>query len=192
MSLVSRDARPAPCTTNDTIEREEVMVEIRPAHDGDLEDITDIINALLATTTYEWTDAPHTVDERRAWLARMTDAGHPVFVAVDDGAVVGWSSYADFRDTVKWPGYLGTVELTIHVREAAWGRGVGRRLIDALVAHARDRGKRVMIAAIDGENEPSIRFHARLGFDEVGRLPGVGEKFGRRLDLVLMQRTLHD
>jgi L-amino acid N-acyltransferase YncA len=166
------------------------MVEIRAAHDGDLQDVTDIMNALLATTTCEWTDTPHTVEERRAWLERVTAAGHPVFVAADGASVLGWASYGDFRDTAKWPGYSGTVELTIHVREAAWGRGVGRLLIDALITHARARGKHVMIAAIDGENDASIRFHERLGFAEVGRLPGVGEKFGRRLDLVLMQRAL--
>jgi phosphinothricin acetyltransferase len=71
-----------------------------------------------------------------------------------------------------------------------WGRGVGRALLDALIEHARAAGKRVMVAGIDGENVRSIAFHARLGFVEVARMPGVGEKLGRRLDLVLMQRAL--
>lgn len=90
----------------------------------------------------------------------------------------------------RWPGYRFTVEHTIHVAERAWGQGVGRALMMALVDHARAAGKRTMVAGIDGTNTGSVRFHARLGFREVGRLDGIGDKWGRRLDLVLMQHHL--
>ena len=93
---------------------------------------------------------------------------------------------------MRWPGYLPTVEHSIHVREDCWGRGIGRRLIDALVARARAEGKHVMVAGIDSENVGSIRFHERCGFFEVARMPELGTKFGRRLDLVLMQRLLDE
>jgi phosphinothricin acetyltransferase len=166
------------------------MVSIRTAESGDVPALTAIQNALLATTTYEWTETPHTEAERHEWLERQRAAGHPVLVAVDEGAVVGWAAYGDFRDSVKWPGYLPTVEHTVHVRDDQWGKGVGRLLMDGLAAHARAAGKRVMVGGIDSTNVDSIRFHERLGFVEVARLPGIGEKFGRRLDLVLMQRTL--
>jgi L-amino acid N-acyltransferase len=76
------------------------------------------------------------------------------------------------------------------VRQDHWGRGTGRALLDALASRARAAGKRVMVAGIDGDNADAIRFHQRVGFVQVGRLPGVGEKFGRRLDLVLMQQEL--
>src|SRR4029079_15022920 len=98
----------------------------------------------------------------------------------------------DFRDSVRWPGYAPTVEHSIHVREDCWGRGIGRSLIDALVAHARAEGKHVMVAGIDSENVGSIRFHERCGFVEVARMPGIGFKFGRWLTLVLLQRRLVD
>ena len=169
------------------------MVAIRDASDDDVPAITAIHNALIPTTTIEWTDVLHTVEDRRRWLAAKRAAGFPVLVAVDgaDPAdVLGWGAYGEFRDATRWPGYRFTVEHSIHVRGDVQGRGVGRRLLDALIDHARDAGKRVLVAAIDGENERSIAFHARHGFDHVGRLPGVGEKFGRRLDLVLMQRDL--
>jgi phosphinothricin acetyltransferase len=166
------------------------MTQIRDAGPRDIEAITALANALLPTTTYEWTETPHTTDDRRAWLAAKAQAGMPVLVADDGGDVVGWAGYGDFRDTARWPGYRFTVEHTVHVRDDHQGRGVGRRLVEALVERARADGKRVMVAAIDGSNVDSVRFHQRLGFDEVGRLPGVGEKFGRRLDLVLMQRDL--
>ncbi len=88
------------------------------------------------------------------------------------------------------PATAPVVEHTIHVREGCWGQGIGRRLIEALADRARAAGKRAMVGAIDGENVDSIEFHLRLGFVEVGRLPGIGEKFGRPLDLVLVQLTL--
>jgi L-amino acid N-acyltransferase YncA len=171
------------------------MIAIRDAAPGDIGAITEITNALLATTTYEWTSTPHTVVDRRAWLDRHRAEGHPVLVAIDDaraddGPVVGWAGYGDFRDTGRWPGYAPVVEHTIHVREGRWGQGIGRRLIEELADRARAAGKRAMVGAIDGENVDSIDFHLRLGFVEVGRLPGIGEKFGRPLDLVLVQLDL--
>ena len=165
------------------------MVSIREADGRDVPAITAIQNALLTTTTYEWTETPYSEPERQAWLERQQAAGHPVLVAVD-GEVVGWAAYGDFRDSGKWPGYLPTVEHTVHVRGDQWGRGVGRRLVEALVERARVAGKRVMVGGIDSTNLDSIRFHERLGFVEVARMPGIGEKFGRRLDLVLVQLSL--
>jgi phosphinothricin acetyltransferase len=91
---------------------------------------------------------------------------------------------------VKWPGYRFTVEHTVHVREDHWGSGAGRALMEELVERARAAGKHVMVGALDGANEASLRFHARLGFVEVARMPEVGRKFGRWLDLVLVQRIL--
>ena len=168
------------------------MTRIRDAGPDDVEAITAITNALIATTTIEWREAPYTLDDRRAWLAAKLDAGFAVLVAVDEagGEVVGWAGLGDFRDTERWPGYRFTVEHSIHVRRDRWGHGTGRALLDALAERARAAGKRVMVAGIDGDNADAVRFHERVGFVQVGRLPGVGEKFGRRLDLVLMQRSL--
>jgi L-amino acid N-acyltransferase len=168
------------------------MLTVRDATAGDLPEITAIYNALLETTTHEWTEALHAVSERAEWLAEQNAAGRPALVAVDEGEVVGWAAYGDFRDSVRWPGYRHTVEHSIHVREDCWGRGVGRALMRELVERARRDGKHVMVAGIDGSNTRSIRFHERLGFFEVARMPEIGEKFGHRLDLVLMQLMLDE
>jgi L-amino acid N-acyltransferase YncA len=168
------------------------VVFVRDAVVSDLPEITAIYNALLETTTHEWTEVPHTIAEREEWLASQTATGRPALVAIDAGEVVGWATYGDFRDSERWPGYRFTVEHSIHVREDHWGRGVGRVLINALIERARSEGKHVMVAGIDGANVGSIRFHERLGFVEVARMPEVGEKFGRRLDLVLMQLVLDE
>jgi phosphinothricin acetyltransferase len=163
---------------------------IRDAVSADLPAVTEIQNALLGTTTYEWTEVPYTLGQKAEWLARQHDCGHPVLVALDGDHVVGWAAYGDFRDSRRWPGYRFTVEHSVHVARSHWGRGVGRALVERLADRARHDGKRVMVAGIDSSNVDSITFHGRLGFHEVARLPGVGEKWGRRLDLVLMQRDL--
>lgn len=166
------------------------MTLIRPAVEGDLPAITAIHNALLATTTYEWTETPHTLEDTIRWLALHQASGDPALVADDGGTVVGWAAYGDFRDSRRWPGYRLTVEHSVHVDQRHWGRGVGHALVADLTDRARGAGKRVMVAGIDGSNDRSIRFHARLGFHEVARMPGIGTKWDRRLDLILMQLDL--
>jgi phosphinothricin acetyltransferase len=163
---------------------------IRDARDDDVPAITELQNALLATTPIEWTDTEHTIDGRAVWLAARRAAGDAVVVAEVSAEVVGFAAYADFRDTTKWPGYRLTVEHTIHVARSQWGTGVGRRLMEALVDRAVTAGKHVIVAAIDAENEDSIRFHERLGFVEVARMPEVGTRFGRWLTLVMLQRII--
>jgi phosphinothricin acetyltransferase len=167
------------------------MVHIRDARRADAAAIAALANAFIPTTTYTWTERLEPVDERSAWVEARQADGFPVLVAVDTGErVLGWSSYGDFRDTQRTPGYLIAAELTIHVREDCWGRGIGRTLMDALDARAASAGKKILIAGIDSTNERSIAFHRRLGFVETARMPGVGELRGQRLDLVLLQRAV--
>ena len=163
---------------------------IRDAHAGDLHAITDLYNAWIPTRTIGWTEELETYEVRSVWFKRQGRNGFPVLVADDARQVAGYTSYEHFRGEGKWPGYRETAELSIHVREDHWGRGIGRALIDALIERARNAHVHVLVAAIDGENEASIRFHTRLGFVEVARMPETGQKFGRWLDLVLMQRIL--
>ena len=165
---------------------------IRDAALADLPAIVALHNALIPTTTITWTEELETLDHRAAWFERQERDGHPVLVADDGGEVVGFTTYEYFRGEGKWPGYRATAELSIHVRESNWGRGVGRALIEALVERARAASIHVLVAAVDTENTESIRFHERLGFVEVGRMPQIGQKFGRWLDLVLMQRIIDD
>jgi L-amino acid N-acyltransferase len=163
-------------------------VNLRPAAAKDAGAIASILNALLSTTTIEWTDTPKSPESVLVWL----DEHETVLVAEDQEEVVGVAAYGWFRDAVARPGYRFTVENTIHVRKDHWGTGIGRELMEALIDTARESGKHLMIAAIDGSNESSIRFHRRLGFTEVGRMPEVGAKFGRWCDLVLLQLRLDD
>ncbi|HUF98620.1 MAG TPA: GNAT family N-acetyltransferase [Ilumatobacter sp.] len=172
---------------------------LRDAVAGDLGAIVGLLNSFIATTTYEYTDTPHTVASRAPWFARQARRGFPVLVAesVDDSGsrthganVVGFAAYGDFRDSVARPGYRFVVEHSVHIAEHAWGAGVGRRLLEALIERAAAAGVRTMVGAIDSSNTGSIEFHRRLGFVETGRMPDVGYKFDRWLELVLMQRRI--
>jgi L-amino acid N-acyltransferase len=161
-------------------------VLVRSATAADAVEVAALLNALLATTTIEWTVTPRTTNDLLEWL-RVHEV---VLVAEDRGEVVGVAAFGWFRDVVKWPGYRFTVENTIHVRRDRWGAGVGEALMHALIDKARETGKHTMVAAVDSTNEASIRFHQRFGFVEVAHLTEVGAKFGRWLDLVLLQLGL--
>ena len=166
------------------------MAQVRPARQEDLPAIVEIHNARLTETTHEWTEVEHTVTEWSEILERKQRRHEPLLVSEVEGEVVGWTTYGDFRDTGRWECYSVSVEHTIHVHQDHWGQGIGRALMDALAEAARQAGKAVMVAGIDSTNVESIAFHARLGFTETARMPGVGQKLGRRLDLVLMQKDL--
>lgn len=166
-----------------------MVVCIRDAKERDLEAITELYRAIEGTT-WEYTEAAHTLNERAAWFGEQTAAGWPVIVADDGGMVVGVATYGEFRDSRRWPGYRYTVEHTVHVDWAHHRQGLGCALMTELIRRASMSGVRVMVAGIDSTNVGSIAFHARLGFFQTACMPGVGEKWGHRLDLVLMQRDV--
>ena len=159
---------------------------IRDATEADLPGILAIYNHVIAHTTAVYTETPAPLADREAWLKTRRAGGFPVLVA-DDGGVIGFASFGDFR---PWPGYAATVEHSVHVAEAARGRGVGSALVRRLIDEACTRRKHAMIGGIDGGNAASIALHRKLGFAEAGRLREVAQKFGRWLDLVFMQLML--
>jgi phosphinothricin acetyltransferase len=165
-------------------------MRVRAATSRDLPDIRRLFNALIATTTIAWRDHPATAREIRAWFARQQRHGHAVLVAEVDGVVAGYASWSRFRGGDRFPGYRHTVEHSVHVGGAHHGQGIGRALVTALVDEAVRRDVHVIVAGIDADNDASIAFHRALGFTEVARMPEVGRKFDRWLDLVLMQRTV--
>ena len=103
--------------------------------------------------------------------------------------MVGYTCLTTFLGD-RFPGYRYTAELTVHVRGDRHGQRIGSTLIEALVDRARGDGLHVLVAAVDADNEASIRFHEALGFEQVARMPEVGRKFDRWLTLVLLQRIV--
>jgi len=160
---------------------------LRDAVEADLPALLAITNDAIASTTANWSRAPTTIEERAAWLARVREGGFALLVAERDGEVVGYGAYAPFH--VK-DGYDRTVEHSVYVLPSAQGQGLGRRLLEAVVSHAAGRGMHAMVGLVAAENAASLALHRSCGFAECGRLPQVGWKFGRWLDLVYVHRLL--
>lgn len=163
--------------------------QIRDAETADLEAITAIHNDAVLHTTAIWNEDAVDVADRAAWLAERTGRGYPVIVAVDETGVLGYATFGDWR---PHSGYRHTVEHSVYVRDGQRGRGIGRALMVELIRRARDLGKHVMVAAIESGNTGSIIMHKRLDFMQVGRMPQVGAKFDRWLDLTFLQLVLDD
>jgi L-amino acid N-acyltransferase len=138
-------------------------------------------------TTAIWNDLVVDAENRRAWIAARRGLGYPVLVADVDGSVAGYATFGDFR---AFDGYRFTVEHSIYVDQAFRRRGIARQLLTAIEGRARDLGKHVLIGGIAGDNAASLALHAEAGFVEVARMPEVGRKFDRWLDLVFMQKIL--
>jgi L-amino acid N-acyltransferase YncA len=162
-------------------------VPIRPATEQDLPAILAITNHAILHSTASWQTKPHTLAMRAAWLAERQVAGLPVLVAEVAGEVAGFGSYASFR---AYEGYALTVEHSVYIEERFQRRGLGHALLASLIDHATEAGMHVMVGVISAENAVSITLHERFGFEITGRLPEVGRKFDRWLNLVLMQRIL--
>jgi phosphinothricin acetyltransferase len=131
-------------------------------------------------------DAPDADDLKRR-RKNMQRGRLPHVVADEAGEVLGYAYAVLFR---KRPAYRYTVKHSIYVRNDRLGRGVGRLLLASLIDACAAGGYRQMIGYIDGANEASLRLHKSFGFNEVGRLPSVGYKFGHWTDSVMMQRSL--
>ncbi|MFB8031244.1 MULTISPECIES: GNAT family N-acetyltransferase [unclassified Streptomyces] len=161
-------------------------VAVRPAHAGDAEAVREIRNHAVEHSTALWTDRQLSSSEGAAWLAVHLERGS-AFVAEVDGEVAGYGAYAPWREL---NGFRHTMENSVYVREGRHGLGIGSALLGALVVSARDAGHHSLIAGIEAENSASIRLHERFGFRRVGTVPQAGTKFGRWLDLTLMQLSL--
>lgn len=163
------------------------MPIIRPAQPADLPAIVEIYNEAVVGTTASWALEPVTLADREAWLARQVAADQPVLAVEEDGVVVGFASYGPFRPQ---GGYAHTVEHSIYIMAGHRASGLGRLLLSTLIDAARSNGVHTMVGVIDGANAESIAFHERLGFAVSGRLPEVGRKFGRWLDVVFVTLIL--
>lgn len=161
-------------------------MEVRLARQEDAEAIRAIYNHEVTGSTVTFDLKPRSVEEQRSWVARHQGA-HPAVVAVEGSTVIGFGSLSFFRDRAA---YATTVENSLYV-DAAWrGRGVGRMLLDELLAQAVARGFHTVIARVTQDNEPSIALHRACGFVLVGVEREVGRKFGRWIDVAVLQRML--
>jgi phosphinothricin acetyltransferase len=166
---------------------------IREATADDLPGIFEIYDREVLHGTCTFDTVPKTPAERDEWLAGHANPLHPAIVAVepDHGGtrVLGWASLSSWSVRCA---YARAAENSVYVHASARGRGVGRSLLDALLAKGKAAGIAVVVARVVEGNPASVRLHEEAGFQTIGIMRRIGEKFGKLHDVRLMDRHLDD
>ena len=161
-------------------------MRIRPVTLGDAEATRAIYNVEVLESTVTFDLVPRTLEAQEQWIQQHL-GGHPAIVAEEDDTMLGFASLSPFKARAA---YAPTVEDSVYVHRDGRGRGVGRLLLQEIVALGTVHGFHSVIARIVGGHDASITLHQECGFEEIGCEREVGRKFGRWLDVVLMQRML--
>jgi L-amino acid N-acyltransferase YncA len=162
-------------------------VETRPARLDDAEAIRAIYNVEVESSTVTFDLVPRSLEDQQRWIQDRSGAHAAIVAEHSDGTVTGFASLSPYRSRAA---YSTSVEDSVYVATSSRGEGVGAVLLDALVAQATSHGFHVVIARIVGGHDASIALHSSAGFDHVGVEREVGRKFGKWLDVVVMQRVL--
>ncbi|WP_251453193.1 GNAT family N-acetyltransferase [Microbacterium sp. Marseille-Q6648] len=162
---------------------------IRPVEERDVPDIREIYNYYVTNSVVTFDEKKWTVAQWRDKLAHLRKLDLPFLVAESpSGQVLGYAYVS------PWSGkssYRYTVENSIYLGQAAAGKGLGRALLEALIAACEEKGIREIVAVISDKGaESSVALHEKLGFTEVGRMGRVGFKFGRWLGTIYLQKSL--
>jgi len=161
-------------------------VNLRLARSEDAEATREIYNTEVTGSTVTFDLVPRSIEDQLAWLDQRSGA-MAVVVAEIDGQVVGFASLSPYRDR---PAYATTVEDSVYVHADFRGQGVARALLAEILDIAVTRGFHAVMARIVGGHDASIGLHTSLGFEIVGTEREVGRKFGKWLDVMIMQRML--
>lgn len=159
---------------------------IRAATPSDAAGLADLWNPWIRDTAITFNAQEKTPDDIARMIADRQAAGHG-FLLAEDAGLLGFATYSQFRGGI---GYATCMEHTIILSPLARGRGVGRALMQAVEDHARHAGAHQMIGGVSGENPEGRAFHAAIGYREIAVVREAGFKFGRFMDLVLMQKFL--
>jgi len=161
------------------------MLTIRDATIDDLKAITDIYNEAILQTVATFDTEPKKYDEQRKWFTEHS-AKNPLIVAVHDGDIVGWASLSKWSDRCA---YSDAAEVSLYVKRTHQGKGIGRKLLEDVLTKGQKAGLHTVLARITEGNEISIHLHENLGFRYIGVMKEVGKKFGRLLDVHLLQKV---
>jgi L-amino acid N-acyltransferase len=150
--------------------------------------IMDILNEAILNSTALYEYQPRTLESMTAWFDAKAAEHYPVIgVENDEGALMGFASYGTFRAR---PAYKYSVEHSVYVHKDHRGKGLGRALLERIIAAAQEQQYHLLVGGIDADNAASIALHEKLGFTHAGTLRQAGFKFGRWLDLAFYQRVL--
>jgi L-amino acid N-acyltransferase YncA len=160
------------------------MLTIRKATLEDLVAITEIYNEAILQTVATFDTEPKTIEEQTTWFVNH-DSKHLILVAEQDGLVAGWASLSKWSDRCA---YSDTAEISLYVKKEHHRKGIGRKLLKQIVKEGQKNGLHTLIARITEGNEPSVNLFKHERFELVGVMKEVGRKFGKLLDVYLMQR----
>ena len=156
---------------------------IRPATLQDQPGILAIYNESVLNSTATFDTDPRTPEKQVEWFNRHK-ANHPVLVAEENGQIAGWASLSPWSDRCA---YDSTVEVSVYLAPEQRGKGLGFQLLQLVTEAGRKAGNHTVISRISSDNLASIRIHEKAGYSTVGTMKEVGFKFGRFLDVVMMQ-----
>ncbi|OAB29424.1 phosphinothricin acetyltransferase [Flavobacterium fryxellicola] len=162
-------------------------IKIRPAVFADLDTILEIINHQILHSTSIYDYEPRDFETHKLWFEDKVTHDLPVLVAETENGTIGYATYGNFRHKI---GYRFTVEHSVYVADQFLGKGIGKLLLAELIQVAKKQKYHTMIGVIDSENEGSIAFHKKYGFETVGVIKESGYKFDRWLSSVFMQLIL--
>ena len=162
-------------------------IAVRPARRDDLQDILAIYNAAVPLRSATADLVPQGMAAREAWWDDRDHSRRPVLVAEAAGRVVAWGAFTDFKPRA---GYAPTAEVSVYVDPAQVGRGIGRAMLDALLARAPGCGIDRVLALCFAHNEASVRLFRSRGFDEWGRLPDACSMDGVRRSVVMLGKSV--
>lgn len=166
---------------------ENLDIKIREYVLKDTQEILDIINFNILNSVSLYDYNIRTFEQQKTILEEKISKKFPVIVAEVNGICVGFGMYSEFRFREA---YKFTVEHSVYVSEDFNGKGIGKLLLLELISLAKKKGLRTMIGVIDSENQNSIDFHKKYGFEIVGTIKDSGFKFNRWLHSVFMQLIL--
>lgn len=161
-------------------------MHLRGAVIGDAEAVREIYNVEVETSTVTFDLVPRTLVEQQRWIAERSGA-HAAIVAENNGTIVGFGSLSPYKERAA---YSTSVEDSVYVHRDHHGAGIGRLVLTELVERATAHGFHALFARIVAGHEASIGLHAALGFEVVGTELEVGRKFGRWLDVTVMELIL--
>lgn len=165
----------------------DIHFALRIATEADLPAINDIYNYYVLHSTCTYQLEPETMADRLAWYREHSPEKYPVIVADRGGEIGGWGSLSKYH---KRAGYAPTVEFSFYVRHDLHRRGIGRTILADLIKRARAAGFHSLLGGVSSEQTASLALQESLGFRRVAHFIEVGQKFGRRLDVIYLQLIL--
>jgi phosphinothricin acetyltransferase len=164
------------------------MLVMRNATIDDLKSITKIYNDAIKNTVATFDTEIKTIKEQTKWFS---DHGkkNPILVAEENGSVIGWAALSKYSTRCA---YSDTAEISLYVKEENQGKGIGKKLMESIIKEGKNAGLHVIIARITDGNKKSIHIHESVGFSHIGIMKEVGYKFGKLLDVYLMQKIYND